>query len=85
MLNLTLHTKPFEVSFDEMKKFVYPTFSCVPAAKKIHLLCADSDGTHSTCRLHQCHWILATKRIRRKGFVTTDITLVLRFAVTRCS
>ena len=25
VLNLTLHTKPLEVSFDEMKKIVYPT------------------------------------------------------------
>ena len=29
VLNLTLHTKPLEVSFDEVKKFVYPTFSVV--------------------------------------------------------
>ena len=29
VLNLTLHTKPLEVSFDEMKKIVYPTFSVV--------------------------------------------------------
>ena len=29
VLNLTLHAKPLEVSFDEMKKIVYPTFSAV--------------------------------------------------------
>ena len=29
VLNLTLQTQPFEVSFDEMKKVVYPTFRVV--------------------------------------------------------